>query len=52
MKRIQDAKKMLSDTNMSVNDIAHSVGYNDCSYFCAIFKRYEMISPSEFRGLN
>jgi AraC-type DNA-binding domain-containing proteins len=52
LKRIQHAKKMLSDTNMSVNEIAHSVGYNDCSYFCAIFKKYELISPSEFRGLN
>ena len=52
MKRIQHAKKMLLDNNMSVNDIAHLVGYNDCSYFCAIFRKYEMISPSEFRGLK
>jgi AraC family transcriptional regulator, arabinose operon regulatory protein len=52
MKRIQHAKKLLSGTNMSVNDIAHLVGYNDCSYFCAIFKKYEKISPSEFRGLK
>jgi AraC family transcriptional regulator of arabinose operon len=52
MKRIQHAKKMLSDSTMSVNDIAHLVGYNDCSYFCAIFKKYEIISPSEFRGLK
>lgn len=52
MKRIQHAKKLLSASNMSVNEIAHRVGYNDCSYFCAIFKKYEMISPSEFRGLR
>jgi AraC-like DNA-binding protein len=52
MKRIQHAKKLLSDNNMSVNEIANLVGYNDCSYFCAIFKKYEMISPSEFRGLK
>ncbi|MGB8452510.1 MAG: AraC family transcriptional regulator [Anaerocolumna sp.] len=51
MKRIQHAKKMLSDNTRSVNDIAHLVGYNDCSYFCAIFKKYEMISPTEFRGI-
>lgn len=51
-KRIQHAKEMLSHGNMSVNEIAHLVGYNDCSYFCAIFKKYEMISPSEFRGLK
>lgn len=52
MKRIQHAKILLSDSNLSINDIAHQVGYNDCSYFCAIFKKIEMISPSEFRGLR
>jgi YesN/AraC family two-component response regulator len=52
MKRIKEAKTLLSNTQMTVNDICHTVGYRDCSYFCAIFKRYELISPSEFRGLN
>lgn len=52
IKRIQHAKIMLSNNTMSINDIAHLVGFNDCSYFCAIFKKYEMISPSEFRGLK
>ena len=51
MKRIQYAKNMLSDYTMSVNDIAHKVGFSDCSYFCAIFKRYEMVTPTQFRGL-
>jgi YesN/AraC family two-component response regulator len=49
-KRIQQAKKLLSDNTLSVNEIAHSVGFNDCSYFCAIFKKNEMMSPTEFRG--
>ena len=52
MKRIKEAKSLLSNTKMTVNEIAAKVGYHDCSYFCAIFKRYELISPSEFRGLN
>lgn len=52
MKRIQQAKTLLSANNISVNEVAHLVGYNDSSYFCAIFKKYEMISPSEFRGLK
>lgn len=52
MKRIQHAKEMLYDNTLSVTEIAHFVGYNDCSYFCAIFKKYEMISPSQFRGLK
>lgn len=52
MKRMQQAKKLLSNTKMNVYEIAHKVGYNDCSYFCSMFKKYEMISPSEFRGLK
>lgn len=52
MKRIQHAKKMLYDNTLSVTEIAHLVGYSDCSYFCAIFRKYEMISPSQFRGLK
>lgn len=51
MKRIQYAKKMLSDYTMSVKDVAHMVGFSDCSYFCAIFKKYEMVTPMQFRGL-
>lgn len=50
LKRIQQAKKMLADSTLNVNDIAQYVGYNDCSYFCAVFKKYELISPTEFRG--
>ena len=50
-KRIQYAKQLLSDHQLSVNEIAHAVGFNDCSYFSAIFRKYEMISPTEFRGL-
>ena len=52
MKRIQHAKILLTDSDLSINEIAHRVGYNDCSYFCAIFKKIELISPSEFRGLR
>jgi AraC family transcriptional regulator of arabinose operon len=52
MKRIKEAKTLLSNTKMTVYDIGLKVGYHDCSYFCAMFKRYELISPSEFRGLN
>lgn len=51
MKRIQCAKKMLSDNTLSVQEIAHMTGYKDCSYFCAVFKKYEMLSPTQFRGL-
>jgi YesN/AraC family two-component response regulator len=52
LKRNQEAKILLSNTNMTVKDIAQQVGYHDCSYFCSMFKRYELISPSKFKGLK
>ena len=51
-KRIQQAKLMLVEDGYSANEVAQLVGYNDCSYFCSVFKKYESISPAEFRTLN
>lgn len=51
-KRVQQAKLLLLEDKLNINEIASEVGYNDCSYFCAVFKRHEMLSPAEFRNLN
>lgn len=51
-KRIQEAKTLLLEEKLTINEIAKKVGYNDCSYFCAVFKRHEMLSPAEFRTLH
>jgi YesN/AraC family two-component response regulator len=31
---------------MTVKDIGEAVGYKDISYFCAMLKKHESISPS------
>ena len=51
-KRIQKAKMMLVEDGYTVNEVCQLVGYNDCSYFCSVFKKYENLSPAEFRALN
>ena len=51
-KRIAEAKHLLLEDKLNVNEIARQVGYNDCSYFCAVFKKHEMLSPAEFRSLH
>lgn len=52
-KRIQEAKIMLKEhQELTVAEIAEKVGYKDCSYFCAVFKRQETLSPTEFRTLH
>lgn len=49
-KRIEHAKKLLKSTDMSINEIAFKLGYNDCSYFNKVFKNMETVTPSEFRN--
>jgi AraC-like DNA-binding protein len=49
--RVQHAKDMLLHSDMSISEIAATVGYSESSYFCAVFKRYERISPAEFRAV-
>lgn len=48
-KRILEAKVLLSSTDISVGEIGQSVGYRDLTYFGMVFKKYEGVSPSEFR---
>lgn len=48
--RIQEAKRLLTTTDMSISEIGKAVGYADKSYFGSVFKKYERISPSLFRG--
>jgi two-component system, response regulator YesN len=47
--RIQNAKKLLSETNLSINEVAQNVGYNTPNSFSRIFKQYVGKSPREYR---
>ncbi|MCR5106595.1 MAG: AraC family transcriptional regulator [Lachnospiraceae bacterium] len=48
--RMKIAFKMLSDGNLSINEIASSVGYGDTFTFSKAFKRHFGKSPSECRS--
>ena len=48
--RINRAKKMLQQTQYSISQIAHELGYTDAANFTRAFKKIEGVSPSEFRG--
>ncbi|MEE1046739.1 MAG: AraC family transcriptional regulator [Clostridia bacterium] len=49
MLKIQKAKELLKNTDMSVCEISKKVGYESHSYFSMLFKRYMGITPSEYR---
>ena len=49
MKRMENAKSLLSGTDMSVSDISESLGFDDPLYFSRVFKKNTGISPREYR---
>lgn len=48
-RRIQHACNLLSDSDMSISEIAYSVGYMDYCYFSQIFKDVTGTSASNYR---
>lgn len=48
-RRLEEAKKMLSKTNMSVSEAAAASGFSDAGYFSTVFKKYEGITPMEYK---
>lgn len=47
--RIQEAKQLLHKKQLSITEIAYSVGYHDLYSFSRAFKRHTGWTPSEFR---
>ncbi|CAG7633549.1 AraC family transcriptional regulator [Paenibacillus allorhizosphaerae] len=50
-RRIKKAEQLLASTEMTVNEVAQTLGFNDVSYFSASFKKTSGVSPSEYRNL-
>lgn len=50
--RIDKAKKLLIQADMSIATIAQTVGYEDEKYFSRVFKKYVNMTPKEFRNQN
>lgn len=46
--RVEQAKRMLKDSNMSIKEICFKIGYNDPNYFSRLFKKIEGVSPTEY----
>ncbi|WP_421830448.1 helix-turn-helix domain-containing protein [Larkinella sp.] len=46
-----EAKVLLSQTGLSINEVATQVGLDDPSYFARLFKKLEGQTPTEFRRM-
>jgi len=49
LERIEHAKYLLTNTDISVSEIALSIGHSNFSHFTKIFKKYTGLGPSEYR---
>ncbi|MCE5189804.1 MAG: helix-turn-helix domain-containing protein [Eubacteriales bacterium] len=52
LRRIETAKQLLLDGKLNVKNICTEIGYNDPNYFSRLFKRFEGVTPTEYRDQN
>lgn len=48
---ILEAERLLSFSDLKINEIAYHLGFEDASYFVKYFKRHKQKSPKEYREL-
>ena len=47
--RIEESKRLLLSTDISLNQIGLAVGFSDQSYYSKVFKRITGLTPGEYR---
>lgn len=50
--KMDEAKSMLNNTSLSINDIGNKLGFSDQLYFSRAFKKIVQLSPSKYRKLT
>ena len=48
-RRLERAELALVTSDLSIKDIAETLGYSDCSYFNRVFRQHEGVSPQQYR---
>lgn len=48
--RLKEAKRRLRTSNETIDQIAEATGFSSNSYFSAVFKKHEGVTPSEYRA--
>ena len=50
--RLNMAKSLLLNTTLKMEEISSRIGYDKLEYFYRVFKKYEGVTPKEFRKLK
>jgi AraC-like DNA-binding protein len=49
--KIKQAKQLLKDPGIQINEVCFLTGFDDCNYFIRLFKKYEGITPKQYQML-
>lgn len=49
MVRVEQAERLLKNTDMNITEIAMATGFSDANYFSRVFSKYKKIPPSSIR---
>jgi len=47
--KIEESKRLLRDTDRTITEIAHNLGFSSSQYFATVFKKFKNMTPSDFR---
>ncbi len=50
LQKLEYAKKELSETNISITDLAYSLGFSSSNYFSSVFKKIMNCTPKDYRS--
>ena len=49
--RIEQAKKLLADNELSIGGISRLIGFENIYYFDRLFKKYTGMTPTDYRNI-
>ncbi|MEL1245902.1 AraC family transcriptional regulator [Flavobacterium sp. DGU11] len=49
--KIKQAKQLLKNPGIQINEVCFMAGFDDCNYFIRLFKKYEGITPKQYQML-
>lgn len=50
--KIREAKKLLKNPSIQINEVCHLSGFEDANYFTRLFKKYEGVTPKQYQLMN
>lgn len=48
--RMEEAKELLTETSMPINEVAFQVGYSNIAYFSKVFRIKNSLTPAQYRN--